>query len=305
VRRQPDLISPPSNTYPFNSQGPCRNIVCVLSLFGVLALAPAVALGADDKKKAETPKAQQARSGSLVILGGGALPDTVRDQFLDLAGGKKAKLVVIPTASVNAGLKKTGTGSCEFWKEQPVESVVLMHTMDRDKANEAGFVKPLTEATGVWLGGGDQSRLIDAYHGTAVQKELHKVLARGGVVGGTSAGASAMSSLMIVSGNPEAKTGTGFGLIDDVVIDQHFHNRNRLKRLQGILTKHTNYWGLGIDEATAVVVKGSTATVVGNANVRVCLPTTVRKQEHVQVLKAGDRIDLDALRQAVVQSAPK
>src|SRR5205807_1005546 len=130
-------------------------------------------------------------------------------------------------------------------------------------------------------------------------KELRKVLARGGVIGGTSAGASAMSSLMIIGGNPDAQVGTGFGLLGDVVIDQHFQNRNRLKRLQNVLSKNVHYLGLGIDEQTAVVVKGQTATVVGNANVRVCLPPTVRKLPTVQVLKAGEQIDLAALRLAV------
>src|SRR5262249_25462749 len=157
------------------------------------------------------------------------------------------------------------------------ESVVLLHTMDRDKANDPAFVKPLTEATGVWLSGGDQSRLIDAYHGTAVEKELRKVMQRGGVIGGTAAGARALSAVMIVSGNPDAKVGPGLGLLSDVVIDQHFQNRNRLKRLQGILAKHTTYLGLGIDEETAVVVEGHTGTVMGNANVRVCVPPTVRE----------------------------
>src|SRR5262249_44630750 len=159
-----------------------------------------------------------------------ATPDSVRNRFLELAGGKKARLVVIPTASEKA--HRTGkSSSYEFWKAQPVASVSLLHTLNRGKANHAAFVKPLPEAPGVWLAGGDQSRLISAYRGTAVEKELRKVVSRGGVVGGTSAGASAMSSLMIVSGSPDARVGDGFGLLEGVVIDQHFANRNRLKRL--------------------------------------------------------------------------
>ena len=213
---------------------PIRVRLAACSLLAALFLAGFVT-GAGDKKQ---PSAQKARvqtvaAGSLVIVGGGTLPDAVRDSFLELAGGKKARLVIIPTAS-ELGHKNKQFSSYEYWKMQPAASVVLMHTLDRDKANESAFVKPLTEATGVWLGGGDQSRLLAAYHGTAVEKELHKVMARGGVIGGTSAGASAMSSLMIVSGNPDARVGPGFGLLGGVVIDQHFHNRNRLKRLQGV-----------------------------------------------------------------------
>src|SRR4051812_34337157 len=166
-------------------------------------------------------------TGSLVIAGGGSIPDDVRQRFLDLAGGKKARLVVIPTASELAhtsGVFK----AFDYWKPQPAASVRLLHTVDRAKADSADFIKPLTEATGVWLGGGDQSRLIAAYRGTAVERELRHLLDRGGVVGGTSAGAAAMSALMILSGNPEAKVGDGLGLVEDLVIDQHFQNRNRL-----------------------------------------------------------------------------
>jgi len=149
------------------------------------------------------------------------------------------------------------------------------------------------------MSGGDQARLAEAYHGTAVEKELRNLYARGGVIGGTSAGASAMSSLMIVSGNPEAEVGEGLGLLDYAVIDQHFQNRNRLHRLQGVLEKHPTYVGLGIDEETAVVVQGNKATVLGKANVRVCLPPSVQKMPGLQVLKSGDEIDLDPLCRAV------
>jgi cyanophycinase len=224
----------------------------------------------------------------------------VRDRFLELAGGQNARIVVIPTAS--AEFHTTGQSNCfEFWQKTPAAAVVLLHTLDRAQANDPAFVGPLTEATGVWLGGGDQARLIDAYRGTAVEAELHKLLARGGVIGGSSAGASAMSKLMIVGGDLVAEVGPGFGFapVVDVVIDQHFTSRNRLPRLQGILTSHPHHQGLGIDTETAVVIQGGTATVIGEGNVRLCLPATERQMESVQVFKDGDRIDLGVFRQAV------
>lgn len=246
-----------------------------------------------------TVNARPHEAGSLLIVGGGYVPDSIRLRFLDLAGGKKARLVVIPTAS-ELGHKTGVFHSYESWKAEPAASVTMLHTLDRTRANDPNFIKPLTEATGVWLGGGDQSRLTAAYRGTAVMRELHKLLERGGVVGGTSAGAAAMSALMIVSGNPVAKVGEGLDLVQDVVIDQHFHNRNRLKRLQGVLERHPTYMGLGIDEETAVVLKGHKATVLGNANVRVCLPPpAVGKLPAVRVLKSGDELDLAPLRQMV------
>jgi cyanophycinase len=272
---------------------------------GLEQLIEAVGTGVAPGDRKKQPVKTEESIGALVLQGGGATPDAVRDRFLELAGGQQARLVVIPTASEDA--HRTGQSSYfEFWKKTPAASVVLLHTLDREQANDAAFVKPLTEATGVWLGGGDQARLIAAYHGTAVERELHKLLARGGVIGGTSAGASAMSALMIVGGNPEAEVGPGFGfaLVEDVVIDQHFTSRNRLPRLQGILTRYTDHLGLGIDTETAVVIQGRTATVIGEGAVRLCLPATVRELEPVQVYKDGDRIDLGVVRQAV-QVAPK
>ena len=233
-------------------------------------------------------------AGALVIVGGGGLPNVIRDRFLELAGGRKARLVVIPTASMRAD-RPEALKSFAFWKSQDVASVKLLHTRDPKQANDPEFVKPLAEATGVWLSGGDQSRLVAAYHGTQVEHELQQVLARGGVIGGTSAGAAVMSNLMIQGGNPMARLGQGFGFLTGMVVDQHFFNRNRLNRLLDVLARNPSYLGLGIDEQTAVVVKGHTLTVLGDAQVRLCLPTPVHQQPRVQVLKAGEQIDLEAL----------
>jgi cyanophycinase len=172
----------------------------------------------------------------------------------------------------------------------------VLHTRDRKVANDPEFVKPLTEATGVWLTGGDQVRLATTYHGTLVEKELQKVLARGGAVGGTSAGAAIMSSLMIAGGSQEAEVGTGFGLLAGVVIDMHFQNRNRLHRLLGVLARHPECTGVGIDEETALVVRGGTAVVEGNGNVRACFcPRGALTEANVQVLRNGEKLDLAGL----------
>src|SRR5206468_6934717 len=103
---------------------------------------------------------------------------------------------------------------------------------------DAAFVKPLTEATAVWFGGGDQNKIMEAYRGTLVEKELHKLLQHNGVIGGTSAGAAIMSDVMIAGGNPVAKTGKGFGFVTHAVVDQHFLKRDRGERLMGVLAKH-------------------------------------------------------------------
>src|SRR5262249_10791612 len=246
----------------------------------------------------------QEPAGWLVIVGGGSLPDEVRNRFLELADGKNARLVIIPTAHTRADHLET-MASYAYWKAQKVESVTFLHTRESDQANDPKFVKPLTQATGVWFVGGDQSLLMAPYRGSLVERELHKLLARGGVIGGTSAGASAMSRLMIVGGNPVARVGAGFGLLPGVVIDQHFQNRQRLPRLLGILARHPQYLGLGIDEETAVVVHRGQATILGNANVRLCLPGAGETPAQVCVLKAGEQIDLGALLRALDRAAPQ
>jgi cyanophycinase len=259
--------------------------------------------------RAEEPKPAAAGTptGILFIAGGGRLPEMVRRHFVDLAGGKSAHLVVIPTATIRAD-QPMPLDSYLFFKSLGVKSVEVLHTRDRKKADDAEFVKPLTEATGVWLTGGDQSRLSAAYHGTATERELRKLLVRGGVIGGTSAGAAVMSSLMITGGTVDAEVGTGFGLLAGVVIDMHFQNRNRLHRLLGVLAKHPECTGVGIDEETALIVQGATATVEGNGNVRACFcPHGALSEANVQVLKNGEKLDLAALLKkatASLQPAP-
>jgi cyanophycinase len=230
-------------------------------------------------------------NGYLVIVGGGVLPDAVRDRFLELAGGKKGRLVVIPTASELADPSRTSR-SYIYWRRQGLESVDELNTLEQKRANDPAFVEPLTKATAVWLGGGDQSRLAKAYRGTAVERELRKLLERGYVIGGTSAGASVMSRIMITGGNPEARTGTGLDLLPNVVIDQHFNNRNRQRRLKNVLKDYPDYFGLGIDEATAVVVHGRKFQVLGNAHVYVCLPPLAPGERLMKMLRSGEEGEL-------------
>jgi cyanophycinase len=236
-------------------------------------------------------------AGSLVIVGGGDLPDAVADRFLELAGGRSARVVVIPTATEAADTPEQLT-SPGYWKARGAASVVLLHTRRREQADDPTFARPLTEATGVWFTGGDQSRLVEAYGGTLVEQELHRLLARGGVIGGTSAGAAVMSHEMIVGGNPQAIVGTGFGFLPGYAIDTHFQNRHRLDRLMGVVARYPQDTGLGIDEDTAVVVTGHTLTVLGPGEVRVCVAALGGAQARVQVLKAGDRVDPAALARA-------
>jgi cyanophycinase len=233
------------------------------------------------------------------MVGGGGIPDAIRDCFLNFAGGKKARLVVIPTANIKAE-QPDELKSWAYWKSQDVASVELLHTRQRAVADQLTFVRHLSDATGVWLMGGDQSRLIAAYKDTAVESELRKLLERGGVIGGTSAGAAVMGPLMIRGGEMVAEVGQGLGFLPGVVIDQHFMKRKREHRLHGVVGRYPQYLGLGIDEQTALVVKGQTVTVLGNAEVRVCTALPGSRPATALVLRAGAEMGLAELWRAAL-----
>jgi len=275
-----------------------------ITLVAALVCCPAGFAAPPDLSAAPAAKGTKVATGSLVIVGGGRLPDGIRDRFLELAGGEKARLVVIPTASqlAESGRLETLT-SYAYWsgfmKAHRVASVVFLHTRRPEQANDPAFVKPLTEASAVWFGGGDQSLLTAAYKGTAVEKEIRNLLARGGVVGGTSAGAAVMSDVMIRSGKTVAEVGTGFGFVSGLVVDQHFEERNRLARLQGVLAKYPRLLGLGIDEQTGVVVQGQNITVLGKSHVLLCFPAPESKKPQVKVFAEGARIDLTEVTQTL------
>src|SRR5690349_8934080 len=152
------------------------------------------------------------RPGSLVLVGGGTVSPAVKRRFLELAGGPQARIVVIPSASY---LPEAVQEAIDFWQEEGVR-VEVLDTTSREEADRPGFADPLRVATGVWIPGGDQNRFMAIYSGTAVERELLALYRRGGVIGGTSAGASVVS-LVMVSGEGE---GRGLGLLDRMVVDQ-------------------------------------------------------------------------------------
>ncbi len=246
---------------------------------------------------AAPPYPPEAVPGSLVIVGGGKMPDEARTEFIRLAGGPDAKLVVVPTASAAADEPKDAGAFTKPWTDAGVKSVTLFHTRDKKQADDAEFVKPLASATAVWFSGGDQSKVTAAYAGTKAEAEFKKVLARGGVVGGTSAGAALMSDLMIAGGTDPATTGAGLGFLPGVVVDQHFTQRKRLKRLEGVIAKNPAYVGLGIDEGAAVILKQGRFLQIFGGDVTVCLAKSPTKPALTEVSGKG-AFDVFQLRRA-------
>jgi cyanophycinase len=232
---------------------------------------------------------EPARPGSLVIVGGGGMPNGLRGKFMALAGGKAAKLLIVPTASRSADRKEDDEGYLSPWRTYSPASLSLFHTRSHDRANDPAFVRPITEAKAVWFGGGDQTELVVAYRGTAVDREFKALLKRGGVIGGTSAGAAVMSDVMIQGGNPKADVGRGFGFLTNAVVDQHFLKRNRISRLLGVLSDRPHLIGIGIDEGTAFILQGDRWSVAGRSYVIACEVGKDGKPTRVESFADGDR----------------
>lgn len=295
---------------PARGKRPGAGPIAVVSTLALLAglFLPTWVAGEDTAVPAQSPGwiDPEGIQGALVIVGGGELPAEVTGRFMKLAGEAKARIVVIPTAADNADEVITNADQLarllEPWKALGAADVQVLHTRSRTEADEGAFTESLRQATGVWLEGGSQSKLAEAYVGTAVEKELLALLARGGVIGGTSAGAAIQCRTMIASGNPDPQMAIGLDLLPGSIIDQHFLARNRRPRLITALTNNPGLVGLGVDEGTALIVQGRKLEVLGKSTVSVIFaPSTdgslpVREFE----LKAGAAHDLTMLRRVAV-----
>ncbi len=220
--------------------------------------------------------------GFIIPIGGGE--DRVKEmrihrRFVDLSGGNKADIVVIPTASQ---LKRTGPDYNAIFRELGAGQVAYLPITRRADGDNPAFVEMLARATGIFMTGGNQLRLSTILGGTLVAQQIRRSNAAGVPVAGTSAGASIMSEHMVAggrSGRAPAEGGInmapGLGLTNAVIIDQHFTQRNRLGRLLSATSYNPFLIGLGVDEDTAAfigpdnildVVGSGTVTVVNAAD---------------------------------------
>ncbi|HEY2016278.1 MAG TPA: cyanophycinase, partial [Bryobacteraceae bacterium] len=198
--------------------------------------------------------------GSLVIAGWGRLPPAIVQRFIELGGGRDAPMVFVPTAEDG---EPRITGPTTFLARAGVKNVTILHTRDRRVANSEAFVAALKSARAVWFEGGRQWRLADAYLKTRTEKELFRLLAGGGVIGGSSAGATIQGSYL-VRGAVEDNTAmmspgheVGMGFLRKSAVDQHVIARHRENDLSQVIDKHPDLLGMGIDEGTAIVVQGN------------------------------------------------
>ncbi|MGE3172875.1 MAG: cyanophycinase [Planctomycetota bacterium] len=231
--------------------------------------------------------------GARIVAGGGDLPEAVLDRFVQLCSGDEARIVIVPTASAIEDYEQTRQRLLERWQRRfPRAQFAVLHTTSREVADRADFSAPLAQATGVWFPGGVQKRLADAYLGTRVEHELMALCARGGAVGGTSAGAAIQSRTMIQEGKDPPIVATGFDLVPGAIVDQHFTQRERLPRLLAALQAHPGHFGLGVDESTAVEVRGRTLVVLGRGTATLALAAAPGRPERIELLTSGASADL-------------
>lgn len=256
----------------------------------LILVVPALVLSAQTKVGPE--------KGTVMVIGGGSIGLDIYSRFIEAAGGPDALIIDVPTAGGNPTYGSE-TATTRSLKAAGARNVLVRHTIDSAVANADSFVAPINRAGGVWFEGGRQWHLVDRYAGTKSEKAFRDVLDRGGVVGGTSAGASILSSFLL-RGAREGNTVVvapqylvGFGYLRDVAIDQHVVARSRLRDLaDSLIPRYPNLLGISEDEGTAWVVRGDQAEIVGRNKAFVYGGKDNDPRRPFLTLRPGDKYDL-------------
>lgn len=246
--------------------------------------------------------------GTLLIVGGAAQKG-IYDKFMELVGGPDAPIVVIPTAISSDTLDhKILNQFKKGFRDRGFSNVTVLHTRDREEANSEKFIEPIKEAVGIWFSGGRQWRHADSYLNTKSHEAFNDLLKRGGVIGGSSAGATILGSYLargdtkentIMMGDHEQ----GLSFLTNVAIDQHLLARNRPFDMFEILDKKPELLGIGLDENTGIVVTRDQFEVVGESYVAIYDGTRWSQErdtiyqlapgsKEFYLLKAGMKYDL-------------
>ncbi|MFN3312150.1 MAG: cyanophycinase [Hyphomonas sp.] len=214
-----------------------------------------------------------APKGKLIIIGGHEDMDGDRIILKEVARYiTNGRLVLATIASHNR------EGYLEAYQaafgKLGVDQVTELYIDDREEARHEDKINALSDVNAIFFSGGDQLRITSQIGGTPIYDRIVQIYHGGGVIAGTSAGASAMSTTMLVKGPDDASfsPGTvhmapGLGLLQDVIIDQHFAERGRIGRLLGAVSQNPRELGIGIDEDTAIVVCGDDFKVIGSGSV--------------------------------------
>jgi cyanophycinase len=205
--------------------------------------------------------------GAVVAVGGGGTTDAIVKRTLELAGGSKAVVAVLPQSSEESN----GDESVQMWREAGAREARAIDFGDVAKAKAA-----LEVSTLIWMPGGDQTRFMKVIAGTGLADVIRARHRAGAVVGGTSAGAAVLSTVMITGdadleslSSGRTVTTDGLGIWPDVIVDQHFLRRQRHNRLISLVLDRPRLVGVGIDEATAAILQGSTIHCLGRSAVMI------------------------------------
>lgn len=269
------------------------------------------------------------RFGHLFIIGGGEERRgdmQVLERFVELCGGKGSSIAVLTSAS---------TISDKMWQmydtafsELGVRHHFPIHAESRDQANDPDLAQKLNEADGIFMTGGDQKRLVEIIGDTQIHDAMRRAFKKNAAcIGGTSAGASAIARHMLADGKKEklpdkhtARIDLGLSFLDQVTIDQHFSERQRLARLLSVIAQHPELIGVGIDEDTALIISGrGDVEVIGAGAVTLLdgrqMQSNIAEadnQEHLELinvilhlLPAGNRYDIEQAASASTSSPRK
>jgi len=246
--------------------------------------------------------------GTLVLLGGNLTADgAALKAFIKTSGADQgARIVVLTLASAVPAEAE------QYWRDvlagRGVRNVVFPALDRTNSAIDASVAAEIDGADAVFMTGGDQVTLVTALSGTNACGALKQLYARGGVVAGTSAGAAALTELTMAGGEfdqdgnlVEQYLGPGLGLLGyQAIIDTHFSERRRLKRLFFVVAANTELFGLGIDENTALVVRGGIGEVVGAGGVTFVDGRETVRFDNAHELEAGRQLTLSHLRVGII-----
>ncbi|CAN5227969.1 hypothetical protein BH23BAC3_BH23BAC3_31880 [soil metagenome] len=231
---------------------------------------------------------------NLVIAGGGSLSDEIRLHLLSLSDKEQSNVLIIPQATAEDNWTARGEQQTEVFNSLGAEHVLALELDDREEA-----IRQIEWSDVIWMPGGSQQRLMNALVKAGVAEAVRQHVASGVPTGGTSAGAAIMSKKMIANSERDEKTGAllpvmseGLGFWENAIIDQHFTERNRLERLEHAVEHHPGYFGIGIDEGTAVVFGGPQFKVIGEGTVTVV--SNSGSGLNSQVLESGESFNTES-----------
>ena len=239
------------------------------------------------------PENPRSTKTSIMIIGGAE--DKIHGReilrtFFNRSGGQEAKLAIIPSASREPLL--VGDRYRNIFSDMGAKEITIFDIRDREAANASQWQSFLEECTGVFMTGGDQLRLCGLLADTPVMETVRKKAQAGEItLAGTSAGAAVMGEYMIAGGGSGESPNrslvdltTGLAIVPQLLVDQHFHNRNRMARLISAIASYPDRIGIGIDEDTCVIVEGDgLLSAIGKGTVTIVDPENMTGNNYSEV----------------------